>query len=79
MNCFSLFLASSQHPLKLYGLKPVLVGNIYIIIYQTHVEVHQDRVVLSVFLLRSGDSLPGNGAVGKPHQDLENKQEHFIQ
>lgn len=37
----------------------------------THVEVHEDRVILSSGLLCPGYSLPGNGSIRKAHQYLE--------
>jgi len=50
---------------------------VHILAYQTHLEVHEDRVVLSGVLLGSGYRLPGNGPVGKAHQNLEHKQSPF--
>lgn len=44
------------------------------IMYETHIEVHEDGVVLSGVLLSSGYSLPGNRPVGQAHQNLDNKK-----
>lgn len=49
-----------------------------IIIYHTHIEVHEDRVVLSGMLLCSGYSLSGYRPIGKAHQNLENVMYHQI-
>ena len=49
------------------------------VIYETHIEVHEDRVVLSSSLLCSGDSLPGNGTVGKTHQNLPEYNKFFLE
>lgn len=45
----------------------------------THIEVHEDRVVLGSGLVGSGDGLPGDRSIRKTHQNLENRETEVVQ